>query len=147
MTTIQTVQKIVREASDVESKLAAAVAGGITVGGVTTLLNAVGITDAPTWLVLAITLVATFVVGYFKKSVVTVSSSDGSTVAVDVNKEVTAALPSSADANIDLSKIATHIVDATGAIAAVVGAAESEQSGTVAAAPVADDAAGKHAAA
>ena len=75
--------EVYRKATDVSSKIQAAFAGGVTTGGVTSIIAAINPNwDAPTWLVGLITLAGALLFGYLKKEKVAVSTlkADGTVV-------------------------------------------------------------------
>lgn len=75
--------EVYRKATDISSKIQAAFAGGISTGGVTSIIAAINPQwDPPTWLVGLITLVGALVFGYIKKEKVNVATvrADGTVV-------------------------------------------------------------------
>lgn len=117
---IETIQKVTRKWTDLDSKVKAMVASGFTVGSVQTALLALG-WDAPTWAVLLITIGAIFVSSYWTKSSVKVTDSNGSSVTVDADTWDKLGLP-----HIEIPDTALEVADHQ----ALVGAGETEQAAT-----------------
>ena len=75
--------EVYRKATDVSSKIQAAFAGGVTTGGVTSIIAAINPDwDAPSWLVGLITLAGALLFGYLKKEKVNIATvrTDGTIV-------------------------------------------------------------------
>jgi hypothetical protein len=75
--------EVYRKATDVSSKIQAAFAGGVTTGGVTSIIAAINPDwDAPTWLVGLITLFGALLFGYLKKEKVNIATvkADGTVI-------------------------------------------------------------------
>lgn len=75
--------EVYRKATDISSKVQAAFAGGITTGGVTSIIAGINPQwDPPTWLVGLITLFGALLFGYIKKEKVNVATvkADGTVI-------------------------------------------------------------------
>jgi hypothetical protein len=80
---VTNIVEVYRKATDISSKIQAAFAGGVTTGGVTSIIAAVNPHwDAPSWLVGLITLFGALLFGYLKKEKVNISTeqADGTVV-------------------------------------------------------------------
>lgn len=118
--TIETISKVTRKWTDLDSKVKAMLASGFTVGGVQSTLIALG-WDAPYWLVILITIGAIFVSSYLTKSSVKITDSTGSAVDIDRDTWDKLGLP-----HIDVPDSVLEIADHQ----ALVGAGDSEQAAT-----------------
>lgn len=75
--------EVYRKATDISSKIQAAFAGGVTTGGVASVVAAINPNwDAPAWLIGLITLAGALLFGYLKKEKVAISTiqQDGTVV-------------------------------------------------------------------